>query len=603
MNEKNHHSFPVIALFVLTLFVFLPATIYLTNSEEFANDYFDLFFVGVCLSLVFALVFWLIFLILRTIGPRILEKGLALLFGISILIWFQGNFLLWNYGPLDGRDIAWSSMKFQGFLDISIWIALLAAAFVFSSFVNRYAKRVSLILILMQLGYGSILLFKLPEKPSFQQYTVDTSNKFVFSKNKNVIIVILDSFPSDVFNEIILEKPNTAKAFDGFTFFRNSLSGYPATELSVALILTGKYYDNSLPFEQWKRDAYMSNSIPSVLISAGWQVDVFPKVSYSLYYSDKVASNFVKGVPVPERMLDVFEIYDLTLFRCLPHFFKPLVYNDQKWLLKKFGFEILGKRYKAKKIHSTRVSNSTNRKGPRNRHLFTRKALRFSPDVQFVNQMMLDSTTTDTKGTFKYYHFGVPHLPLLLDENMKYQRSKVNRQSYKAYATAGIKLMGIFLKHLQEIGVYDNSLVLIMGDHGAGGQQQEFIVQPGMPNDPEKHCVTERFRVSALPLILFKPASSRGKLKISDAPVSSGDVPATVFYDLGLSIKAPGIPMQSLDESAVRERRFLTYPGRDIFSYYGDMTEHIVSGYGWLDESWRASGRVFTRKGVVLLRH
>ena len=303
MNKANYPILPVIAFFALTLFVFGPGTVYLTNSVEFTNSYLDLLLVGLCLFLVFALAFRLIFLALQAIGPGFLEKGLALLFGVAFLVWLQGNFLLWNYGPLDGRYIPWSSLKLNGYIDGGIWIGLLAAAFVFSPFVLRIARKVCLILILVQLVYGAFLFFKQPETPSFQKYTVDTTNKFVFSKNKNVIMVILDSFQTDVFNEIIQENPDMRQALDGFTYYRNSLGGYPATELSVALMLTGKYYDNSLPFEQWKRDAYMSDSLPHVLKSAGWQVDIYPDVSYSLYYSDEIASNFIKGVPLAEKML------------------------------------------------------------------------------------------------------------------------------------------------------------------------------------------------------------------------------------------------------------------------------------------------------------
>ena len=598
MNKPNYPILSVIAFFALTLFVFGPGTVYLTNSVEFTNNYFDLLLVGVCLALVAALVLWLIFLALRAISLGLSEKGLSFLFGIAILIWFQGNILLWNYGPLDGRYIAWSSMKMNGFIDGGIWIGLLAASFIFSSFVVRIAKKVCLILIFMQLAYNTFLFIKQPETPSFQRYTVDTSNKFKFSKNKNVIIVILDSFPTDVFQEVINGNPDLAKDLDGFTYFRNTLGGYPFTELSVALILTGKYYDNSLPFEDWKRDAYMSASIPQVLKSAGWQVDVYPKVSFSLYYSDQVASNFVKGVPVVEKIFNIAQIYDLTLFRSLPHFVKSLVYNNQSWLFKRFVLKIMGKKFQDHKIHTTRVTAKGNVKNLRHKHFFPRKALRNSPDIQFIAQMLADSTTSDTKGTFKFYHLGIPHLPLLLDENLNYREMTVNRQNYTKYATAAVKLMIVFINHLNDIGIYDDSLVVILGDHGAGGQQQNFIIQPGMPSARGSHVVTEFSRITALPLMLFKLPAAHGELKISDAPASLGDIPATVFSSLHMPIAAPGTPLQALDASVPRERRFMVYSGRNIYSYYSDMTEFFVTGLSWLNESWQPSGRIFTRKGV-----
>ncbi len=600
MNKANYPILPVIAFFALTLFVFGPGTVYLTNSVEFTNSYLDLLLVGSCLFLVSALAFRLIFLALRAIGPGFLEKGLALLFGAALLVWLQGNFLLWNYGPLDGRYIPWSSLKLNGYIDGGIWIGLLAAAFVFSPWVLRIARKVCLILILVQLVYGAFLFIKQPETPSFQKYTVDITNKFVFSKSKNVIMVILDSFQTDVFNEIIQENPDMRQALDGFTYYRNSLSGYPATELSVALMLTGKFYDNSLPFEQWKRDAYMSDSLPHVLKSAGWNVDIYPDVSYSLYYSNEIASNFIKGVPLAEKILGIAQVYDISLFRCLPHFIKPCVYNDQAWLFKRYCLEILRKP-RPSKIHSTRVIRTGAKRKRHSRLLFSRKTYRGSPVIRFFDQMLFESRTTDAKGAFKFYHLMIPHIPLVLDQDFRYQSMPVNRVNFKKYATAAVKLMIIFLEHLQKIGIYDDSLVVILGDHGAGHQGQVFDLRAGMPKGDGGKAVTEASRISAMPLVLIKLHSARGEMRVSDAPVSLGDVPATVFSDLGLPVQAPGIPMQALDDSARRERRFLTYAGRDIFSYYGDMTEYFVSGFGWLNESWRPSGRIFTRNGVVIL--
>ena len=174
----------------------------------------------------------------------------------------------------------------------------------------------------------------------------------------------------------------------------------------------------------------------------------------------------------------------------------------------------------------------------------------------------------------------------------------VNRLNFKKYATAAVKLMIIFLEHLQKIGIYDDSLVVILGDHGAGGIRGRYsICAPGCRKRDGGKVVSERLpHLSHAAGPVQAPFRPRRTADL-DAPVSLGDVPATVFSDLGLPVQAPGIPMQALDDSARRERRFLIYAGRDIFSYYGDMTEYIVSGYGWLDESWRPSGRIFTRHG------
>jgi len=584
----------VLVFFCLTLVVFGPGTIYLTNASEFANTYPDLLLTGVILAAAIFLVLAALLLALKALGSSFYEKGLALILALGSLLWLQGNFLLWKYGPLDGRDIPWSKMARLGYIDGAIWIGVLAAAFVFSRLFVRYARTVCLFLLVVQIGYAGALFARHPAVANFKKYSIDATNEFLFSKSRNVILVVLDTFQTDFFDEIIRESPEIARSFPGFTFFRNNLGGYPFTELSVALMLTGRYYDNSRPFERWMKEAYEGNSIPRVLKANGWRVDLFPKISYSLYYSDKVASNYVKGVPFSERLPDVAYGLDLSLFRSLPHFIKPFIYSHQDWFLKR----LLNRHWKAspkKKDHAARMVVPLARKKRRNSELFSARSFLRSADVKFVDAAYSESAVSDDPGAFKFYHLNGPHLPFVLDENLNYVRMEVNRQNYRRAAIASLKLVALFLERIRQLRIYDDSLIFIVGDHGAGYQGQKFVLQPGMPADKMGKVITEPFKINALPLMLAKPFGARGELLTSDSPVSLSDIPATVFSALGLPVDAAGQSIFSVAPSANRERRYLRYGSRDIYSYYGDMKEYIITGPAWLDKSWRATGRVFTK--------
>lgn len=590
----------IIAFFVSTLFLFGPAMVYLTNAIEFSNSLGDLAGTGAVVAVVVSLLLAAVLVGLKALGTAFLEKGLALIFALGFLLWFQGNFLLWNYGPLDGRAIPWSAMVRFGVIDGLVWLGVLVAAFLLSRPLLSFAGKVSLVLIAVQLAYGTALFLRQPETPSFKRYSVDETDEFAFSRRRNVIVLVLDSFQTDVFDEIVRESPKITAGFDGFTYFRNALGGYSFTELSVALMLTGRFYDNSLPFETWMKEAYGPGSLPGALKANGWQVDLFPKVSYSVYYSDEVASNFVKGRSRAERILDVAYTFDLGLFRSLPHFLKRRVYNDLDWFVRRI---YLKSRKPAPKMKdaSTRVLRPKARRTLRNHKLFSKKAFQKSPDIKFIDSMLSEASLRDDRGAFKFYHLGGPHIPLILDENLEYVKMEVSRPNYRKAATASLKLTAMFLKRLRKLGAYDDSLVFIVGDHGAGFQGQKFIPQPGMPVAGGA-SVTEPARVNALPLVLVKPFAASGALRTSDAPVSLADIPATAFRALGLDVDAPGEPMFAVDAPAARERRYLIYSGRDIYSYYGDMDEYLVSGPGWTDGTWRRSGRVFTQHGTVLRR-
>ncbi|MHB8094252.1 MAG: sulfatase-like hydrolase/transferase [Candidatus Aminicenantales bacterium] len=590
-----------VVFFAMTLFLFGPFTIFWTNILEFANTSADLALAGLGLALLASLALLLVLTGLKAVGPAFLEKGVSLVFATGFLMWLQGNFLLWPYGPMDGRDIPWAAMKRFGYMDGAVWILVLIAALVLSSAVIKIAGKAALLLIVIQLISGAVLFFGQQEPPSFKNFYVDATDEFVFSKRANVILLVLDTFQTDAFDEIIRNSPEVAKPFQGFTYFRNSLGGYTFTELSVALMLTGRYYDNSLPFERWKKAAYESGSIPRVLKADGWQVDLFPKVSYSLYYSEDIASNFVRGRPAGERRFDVACVYDLSLFRCLPHFLKRKIYNNQDWTVRRLYVRQPSKLPKGKDA-MVRWIRPLERRTLKNRELFSPQAYLWSQDVKFVDAMIAESRLSDVRGAFKFYHIGGPHIPLNLNENLGFERMTINRPNYIRFATASLKLTGLFLDHLRRLGIYDNSTIIIVGDHGAGYQGQQFVLQPGMPVEgDDSDIVTQSSRVAALPLILVKPPASPGDLKISDQPVSLADIPATVFSAIDLPARNSGPSMFDIDGSQPRERRFLFYSGRDIYSYYGDMSEFTVSGYGWQDRAWKRTGKVFTKDRVIEL--
>ena len=121
---------------------------------------------------------------------------------------------------------------------------------------------------------------------------------------------------------------------------------------------------------------------------------------------------------------------------------------------------------------------------------------------------------------------------------------------------------------------------------------------------PLKNVVSARKRARpiatersyALPLVLFKRPGERGPMRVSDAAVSLGDVPRTVMEALGLASDLPGTSMFAPDIRPERSRRVLFYrPGelRLADDYFPPLREFSVSGFSWLEESWRQTGRVF----------
>ena len=136
-----------------------------------------------------------------------------------------------------------------------------------------------------------------------------------------------------------------------------------------------------------------------------------------------------------------------------------------------------------------------------------------------------------------------------------------------------------------------------MADHGT-----EF-----QPFRPRLVNVDTRFRTAGalpvatrnsfgLPLVLVKPIAATGAMKVSDAPVSLGDIPRTVTSALGMKGVSPGESMLDPGLPPHRPRRVLKYNAELLHltnRYFPPLTEYVVSGFSWFDESWQATGRRF----------
>lgn len=571
INKEFHvkiiDSLIVALFFSLTFFLFGPSHVFLTNTTEFNFLFSECCYYFVLISLLVSLPIAALLLFFRV---SIYKKIISLLFVLSILLWIQGNVLVWDYGLLDGNKINWNAYFIKGLIDSGIWILFIIIALIRTSFIYKIIRKVSIAFILIQVISLMFTAVQAPEPSSFTKYDIDTRDEFIFSSKKNVIILLLDAFQSDVFQEIIDEDNDVRGTFKGFTYFRNALGGFQGTYAAVPLILTGQYYDNSIPIQEFIKNAYLLNSIPKVLKENDFQVDLFPSSEYrAFYFSEETASNLMKrkGSKHKQSVRDrILYIYDVTLLRYTPLFIKKYIDINSNRFFQTFS-------YKAR-IQS-----------PLDRYLI-------NSNVRFINGMETRSTAYSNKYTFKFFHLLALHPPYVLNEQLKYEDLPLSRHGYKRQAKGYLVITKKFLDTLNRIGIYDNSMIFVMGDHG--GEAEVGVKIPENLNT--KSSKGWRGTGRPFPLILVKPFNSRGEMIISDAPVSLSDIPKTIFSELGLKGDFTGSSMFEVKESDVRERRYLAYnraPSYIDKGYFSVLEEYIISGFSWFDESWHKTGRLF----------
>jgi hypothetical protein len=157
------------------------------------------------------------------------------------------------------------------------------------------------------------------------------------------------------------------------------------------------------------------------------------------------------------------------------------------------------------------------------------------------------------------------------------------------------------LKKLKHIGVYDQTLLFVIADHGQHTGWQIYG-QPSAGSGVHRIPMLDRMKTESMPLFLVKSFNAKGALRISNAPISLGDITKTIISQLEFGEETPGVSVFAIKDSDSRSRRFLHHDWEWDFwkdqNYEQPMKEYLILGYPWLDESWQSTNKVFTSGGV-----
>ena len=190
-----------------------------------------------------------------------------------------------------------------------------------------------------------------------------------------------------------------------------------------------------------------------------------------------------------------------------------------------------------------------------------------------------------------------------MNRDFQYVEPEPSRDALKEISIGVIGLVDLLLKALQELGIFDDALIIVTADHGMWTKIAEVkipahITQLHGENGmiPAK-SLPER-KGTALPLVLVKRIGAQGAMRTSDAPVALNDIPRTVLSEMGFENSSfPGESMFVLTENQQRQRRvnFSTFRANPAYSkpYRSTMTEFMVDGFSWLDTSWNKTGNIY----------
>lgn len=547
--------------------------IFLANSTEFILNLSGLLFVLIVLGWS-AYFFGFLVRYLRGKSTRV---SYALPFLTGIIIWFECNVIVWNWGLLDGTPMPWDRLARLVTIDCLVLCGLYGIYLLLEKYLKAYLPAICALMLAMQAsdviwqGLGSSVFKGRP--------IVRTGEDLlpIFSSEKqNVVFILLDMFQGDILQDLLLKEDlKLSERLGGFTYFRNTLASYPVTLGSVPSMLTGRVFRNETTHDKYLRSAFTEMSLPKYFSEKDFDLSIINLIPSELYLApEMVQKGRLDRVPKTRLVKDFAKLVDLTLFRSAPYLVKPMVLSGNRWFFTDYQKNIRTIFDKTKPV--SRLNNTKRR------------------DYELVADMESRFAQFNGRGTFKFIHLYTPHLPVDTDENGEEMlNAEQTRQNYSRQAQGAMELALRIVKLMETHGVLDNSIVVIAGDHGYG-----FPITPF--NQTEKQTVTN-WMSRAVPLLLVKDyGADRSKaLVLSDAPVSLKDIPNTLTaQSFG---ESPFAESKSLflhkpeDGPDDGQCRYFLDSGTGVMSYgrFKQLTEYCVRGHVWNFSSYQPTGKVF----------
>ncbi len=604
------------ALLIFNVSVATPFDIFIANRDEFAIlD--GIVLLKLCSK--YGIYAWAVLNILLLCWGILLKEYvqkwiLLLLFVTAVFSWINATFLFGDYGVFDGRgNLNINRFSLISLLQILCFFILCSVALIFRKNFKRLAlfcasilciSFTTFVLSVIKLKIDSVILSPFSvKKDFFNSISIDFILSFIIiatiiliailliclkkikrqtfyilsfilcsiiftgivfkalnnkntivakeryftysATNPNVLMILLDEYQREVFKNTLDDE--IKKQLEGFIWYGDTISNSPGTIPSIAAIFTGEIYKKELDMKRFY-ELSSPKSIAKLFKESGEGEVIYFADLYSKYSEMLFPKNSLVTFPRTTYTPIWYELLiNYSIFKNTPDIIKSRVYNNGKWLIRPYIFKPKSK----KRLDSLGGAILS---------------FKHIVDARSVVQK-------DYPKTFKYYRSTLTHAPTILDENCRYQDAFTNTLENKtAEGRCAIKLVIDIVNNLKNAGVFDNTMIIILSDHGFNFVPENFKIYKRLGRDYARASST----------LLIKPLGRRGSFTIDDYPAQLSDIPKTI---------AQAVNIESDDYSGVD----LLSDKRDKFRiriFYNNVYDkYEISGPSDDPKSWRVKAR------------
>lgn len=551
IKEDRIHLSIVSAFLSFTFIVYGPLEIYLTNINEFWFSLSQFWFIPIILGVA---VTCMLFIIGIQMPKWILNMYTGMLFGISVLVYVQSNFLNMNIGVMNGAEHEWETFHIRFLINFVIWVVVIST--MLCLYCDKYTKLkkavkyISIGLVLVQLITLITLMVTIKsdiDKGGITHFISD-KNIYEVSSDENIVVFILDMFDDQYFKKLIEEDSSFVNQFNGFTQYVNSTGNYSTTQYSIGTLLTGQYLKNSAPsYYEEITSLYKKCDMYDKLLEQNYRLDIYTYDEMVPENLKEKTSNYIEGYKQISDYWDFTkDVYRLTSCKYLPDFIK-----QHMWMTGTEFNDLI----KVDGVMPHSVDN-----------------------IHFYDGLLKDGITTQNdKKCFKFIHIDATHYPYTMNENV--ERVEESKTSDLQCAKGVIKIVQKYIEGMKDAGVYDTSSIIIMADHG-------YYWDGTLCN----------------PVLLVKPKNASGEMKVSNAPVSHHDFQPTILEMAGLDKEKPeDKSFMELQDTDKRERLFYQYYLQE--KHDGGrfrLIEYSIDSESNERKSFHLTGNEYTIEGEVI---
>lgn len=563
---------------VFTILVVAPLELVANSARDLSFNLNDVAGPVIIAGLVLTLILTVILSLLR---KRVFNVASALVGAIGVASYVQAVFLNGGMPLADGHEVIWSNFTSQMIVSGLIWLAIIAAAVIFSLLKARQLRTGLLVtataLIIVQVVgvtslWGPSIAASMDAHPEHQQVIATREGLYNVSSKKNVVVFVLDTTDTAFVQKLYDEHPETFAPLTGFTWYRNSVGSMIPTRYGIPSLLFGSRPQPGENFNDFVYNWAQSDQYLKDIQDAGYQAGLYTdQLNYS-HYRDTAQKYSVNYHEPRGRGVD----NQLDVLGALRILYKTAFCRDMPWVFKpRFWYytEDLNMRMR-KTVNMDEVDLSS--------QPYTENDLKYYQELQHYGLSIDD---TGQNGSFRFIHLIGSHPPYILDRNVE-RTEDPSKQNVEEQTMGAYRIVAQYIAELKRLGVYENTSFIITADHGDWYLTNTDIQQPSAP------------------VIMYKPAGQTAEeaaqpMQISDAPVWHYDILAQTLKDMGVDQQTLSNYTTPLDESYEGETRPRYYietisnGKRDIFvrefvinGDANDMKNWSLTGNEWPVEPW-----------------